>query len=174
MTYHYLEEVVPETIFTNVVPPRLAVLVEGGLEGQRHLIQQFIEDGGHGGMLCSPWPENPNWPIRGTSLLDTPKQQPGTRQEVSVCNFVQEPDSGVVCDPRTEVEERKPVRGAVTGWGKCGIQENPKGHPGYEIRQPKVKEPVDLRNGFGNGHATTHRVESKRQDDRRVVGTLME
>jgi hypothetical protein len=27
-TYHCSEEVVPETIFTNMVPPRLAVLVE--------------------------------------------------------------------------------------------------------------------------------------------------
>jgi hypothetical protein len=31
-TYHYSEEVVPETIFTNMVPPRLAVLVERKLE----------------------------------------------------------------------------------------------------------------------------------------------
>jgi hypothetical protein len=44
MTYHYSEEVVPEAIFANVVSPRLAVLVEGDLERQRHSIQQFIEN----------------------------------------------------------------------------------------------------------------------------------
>jgi hypothetical protein len=47
-TYHYPEEVVPETIFANMVPPRLAVLVERELECQRHSVQQFVENGRHG------------------------------------------------------------------------------------------------------------------------------
>jgi hypothetical protein len=38
-TYHYSEEVVAEAILVDVVPSRLAVLVERKLERQRHSVQ---------------------------------------------------------------------------------------------------------------------------------------
>jgi hypothetical protein len=72
-TYHHSEKVVSEAIFANVVSPRLTVLVEGDLKRQRHSIQQFIKNWGHGGVLRLTEPENPNWPARWTSLLDAPK-----------------------------------------------------------------------------------------------------
>jgi hypothetical protein len=43
-TYHHSEKVISEAIFANMVSPRLAVLVEGGLKRQRHSIQQFIKN----------------------------------------------------------------------------------------------------------------------------------
>jgi hypothetical protein len=95
-TRHYLEEVVSETIFANVVPPRLAERIEGGLERQRHSIQQLVEDGRHGIMFQAAKPEHPDWPVCWTPLLDTPERQPGARQEVLMRNLVQGPNSRII------------------------------------------------------------------------------
>jgi hypothetical protein len=73
MTYYDSEEVAPTMAFEKVVVTRLAVLVERGLEGQSHSIQQLIENSGHGGIRLSPEPVYSDRPVRWTPLLNTPK-----------------------------------------------------------------------------------------------------
>jgi hypothetical protein len=173
-THHYSEEVVSETIFVNVVPPRLAVHIEGGLEGQHHSIHQFVEYAGHGGMLLSPKPEHSDGPARWTPLLDTPKRQPGAHQEVLMRNFVQGPDSGIICNPGLEIEDGESISGAVASRREDGLQENAKTRPGSESRQPEAEEPVSLRSGFWTRHTTPEGVKSEGQYGRRAVRPFME
>jgi hypothetical protein len=62
-----------EPAFVQMISPGLTILIERGLEGQHHSIQQFIENMGHDGFLRAPEPEDANGPAHRTSLLDTPE-----------------------------------------------------------------------------------------------------
>jgi hypothetical protein len=110
--------VIPEMIFVNVILPGLTVRVEGGLEGQHHAIQQLVKNKRHRVVLLAAEPKDLNGPVCQPSLLDTPKRQPGAHQEVLVRDFVQEPDSGIVCNPRMEIEDGRLRRGTITRRGK--------------------------------------------------------
>jgi hypothetical protein len=169
-TYHDSEEVATEAAFVKMIPPGLTILVECGLEGEHHAIQKLVKNERHGGLVLTPEPENSNWPVRWTPLLDAPKQQPGTRQEVLMRDFVQGPDSRVVCNPRTEIEEREPGKGTVPDRREYGLHEDAKGRPRHKSRQPEAEEPVGLRSGFWTRHTTTHGIKSEGQHGRRAVG----
>jgi hypothetical protein len=125
-------------------------------------------------VLCLPEPENPNWPVCWAALLDTPERQPGARQEVLVCNFVQRPDPRIVSDPGSEREGGESTGGVVASWRQNGFQENAKSRPGSESRQPEAEEPIGLRDEFWTRHTTAHGVTSRGQYDRRAVGPFVE
>jgi hypothetical protein len=73
-------------------------------------VQKLVEDTGHGGLHSLLKPINLDGPVGWTPLLDTPKQQPGTHQEVLMCDFVQRPDLRIVCNLGPEIEDREARR----------------------------------------------------------------
>jgi hypothetical protein len=89
-------------------------------------------------------------------------------------DFIQGPDSRVVCNPRAKIEQRQLGGGTVVNGRENRLQKDSEGRPGYEGRQPEAKVPVDRKYRLGTGHTTTHPVVSERQDDRRAVRTLVE
>jgi hypothetical protein len=129
-----------------------------------------------GGIVrCSArWSQKtPNWPVRWAALLDTPERQPGTRQEVLVCDFVQRPDPRIVGDLGSESEGSESTGGVVASWRQNRFQENAKTRPGSESRQPEAEEPVGLRNGFWTRHTTAHGVIFEDQHGPRAVGPFV-
>jgi hypothetical protein len=89
-------------------------------------------------------------------------------------DFVQGPDSRVVCNPRTEIEEREPGKGMVADRREYRLQKYTKGCPRHKGCQPEAEEPVGLRSGFWTRHTTTHSVKSKHQHGRCAVGPFVE
>jgi hypothetical protein len=89
-------------------------------------------------------------------------------------NFIQGPDPRIFGDTGFEIEDGESLRGAVVSRRKNRFQEDPKTRPGSKSRQPEVKEPVILRDGFWARHALISSAVSRREDNGRFVQTFME
>jgi hypothetical protein len=91
-----------------------------------------------------------------------------------VRNFVQGPDSRIIYNPGSEIENGESRSGAVASWREDRLQKNLKARHGSESRQPEAEEPVGLKSGFWPRHTTTHGVISEGQHGRRAVGPFVE
>jgi hypothetical protein len=90
---------------------------------------------------------------------------------------MQGPDLRVVCNPRTEIEDGESRGGVVTNRREDGLQKHPErcpGNTGSEHHQPEAKKPVGLTDGFRTQHANVHTTISKHQNNRHIVGALVE
>ncbi|KAJ7367134.1 hypothetical protein DFH08DRAFT_797967 [Mycena albidolilacea] len=137
--YHKLKELLSMTNFVDAVFAGLA---------------EVVKDTGHGRLCLPPEPINSDWPVHWIPLLDTPKRQPGTHQEV------------------LGAEER-----SSNGWegGQNLITPGRSlGDIGGKHHQPEIREPIDLKNGFRAQHSRAHHPAiAKHQHERCPIRALM-